>query len=144
MFISRYSQHLFVCETNLSCRGAAAAAGNPSSGTPWSSKGSSQLLLITVFLLPLMMNVSYVGLCSYEGHVIVHSRGIAALRYPHRSLKHLLFNVSVARRSLLMAPSNPPFPSKDMWSAQIQLESCVSVCVCVCVCSTGLSGCPLT
>lgn len=67
--------------------------------------------------------------CAFMGDTWL-SRGMAAPRYPHRSLKHLLFNVSTALRSLLMAPSNPPFFKKHVRRTH---PTAVQLCVCVCV-----------
>ncbi|CAB1419665.1 unnamed protein product [Pleuronectes platessa] len=83
---------------------------------PHSSPGHS------VVRLSLMMNALYVGLGIGEGHVVVrrygHSKGRTSI-----SQTLVLFNVSTALRSLLMAPSNPLSckehacqPSQSRWT----------------------------
>lgn len=61
----------------------------------------------TVVLLPLMINVSNVGLCRYEGHM-VFQRYCCSKVPTSISQTLVLFNVSTALRSLLIASSNPP------------------------------------
>lgn len=101
----------------------------------------------SLFPLPLMMNVSYVALCSYEGHLVVQR--YSSSKVPTSISQTLvLFNVSTAQRSLLMASSNPPFLKE---TREVQRSNCSkAVCLCVCVyarackCSTDLSGRSLT
>ena len=134
MVISRYSQHLFVHETNLWRRGAADPCSSgwaASLETLWSSKASSQLLHIALFQLPLMMNVSCVVLCS-EGHVAVQRYGclVVPTSIPQTLV---LFNVSAAQRSLLMDPLIPPFLQETCEAHTSNCGKAVCVCVCVCV-----------
>lgn len=66
-----------------------------------------------VVLLPLMMNVSNVGLCSYEGHMVVQRYDCSKVP-TSISQTLVMFNVSTALRSLLMASSNPPSCKKHV------------------------------
>lgn len=75
-----------------------------------------------------MMNVSHVGLRSYEGHVVVKRYGCSKVP-TSISQTLVLFNVSTALRSLLMVPSNPPFCKKHVRSTYL---AAVKLCVCVC------------
>lgn len=88
-------------------------------------------------LLPLMMNVSYVGLCSCEGHVVVQRYGCSKVP-TSISQTLVLFNVSAALRSLLMAPSNPPSCKKHVRRTH---PTVVKLNVCVCVCARAVQAC---
>lgn len=84
----------------------------------------------TVVLLPLMINVSNVGLCRYEGHMVVQ-RYCCSKVPASISQTLVLFNVSTALRSLLIASSNPPACEAHACSCDKALCECVFQCVCV-------------
>lgn len=132
--MSRYSQHLFVYETNLLCRvpwTPAAVMGSVFTKPREVSRPPRSYLHHSVVLLPLMMNVSNVGFCSYEGHVVVQRYGFSEVP-TSISQTLVLFNVSTALRSLLIAPSNPTSCKKrEAHTSSCDKAVCMRVFVCV-------------
>lgn len=139
--MSRYSQHLFVHETNLSCRvhEPLQQRGAPSLQTLWSSKAPIAVLHITQWSCCLWWWMCHMWGCAVMKDTWL-SRGMAPPRYPHRSLKHLCCLMSALPRGVYWWLPLIPLPAKKHVRCT---HPALRLCVCA-LSNTGLPSCPLT